>query len=118
MIILVTDGYSADLGGGRDLEIARRLRDDNIVVYAVHIADTDPPDQLVDITSMTGGEVFNPGDRAGLDHVFKRIDEMQVTRMEKNHAEAVDDYVPWCRVGLSMLGLALLALFGLRYTPW
>ena len=49
---------------------------------------------------MTGGEVFNPGDRDGLKRVFERIDEMQVTRVEKTRAEAVDDYASLCRVGL------------------
>ncbi len=44
MILLVTDGYSADLAGGRDEEIARTLRGDRIVVYSVHIAEGEVPD--------------------------------------------------------------------------
>ena len=99
-------------------KLARKLADDGIVVYAVHIADSEPPDQIVQITSMTGGEVFNPGDRSGLDGVFQSIDEMQVTRIEKTRTEAVDDYGALCRLGLGLLAAALLAAFGVRYTPW
>jgi len=118
MIILVTDGFSADLGGDRDLEIAKDLRGDRIVVYAVHIAESEAPEPIVNITALTGGEVFIPGDRDGLARIFKRIDEMQATRLEKVRAEALDDYGPLCRAGLGFLGFALLAMFGLRYTPW
>jgi Ca-activated chloride channel family protein len=118
MIILVTDGYSADLDGGRDQEIARALRQDGIAVYAVHIADSQPPGEIVTITGLTGGEVFRPGDAEGLRRVFQRIDEMQETRVERVRAEAIDDYGPFARVGLALLGAAALALLGLRYTPW
>ena len=118
MIILVSDGYSSDLGGGRDEEIARQLSSEGISVYAVHIAESEPPDQIVNITSYTGGDVFNPGDRDGLARVFKRIDEMQETRVEKVRAESIDDYTPWCQLGLGILGVLSLALFGARYTPW
>lgn len=118
MIILVTDGYSSDLANGRDEEIARQLRDDQIVVYAVHVADGEPSDQLTHLASITGGEVFSPGDQQGLAHVFQRIDEMQKSRIEKTRTEAIDDYPPWCRAGLVLVGVALIALLGLRYTPW
>jgi len=43
---------------------------------------------------------------------------MQKTRLEKTHAEAADDFWPWCLAGLALLVAALLALFGLRYKPW
>jgi len=118
MILLISDGNSFDLSNGRDEEIARRLRDDNVVVYAVHISSSGPPDPIVNITSITGGDVFNPGDPDGLRNVFQRIDEMQETRIEKARAEAVDDYLPWSKLGLVVLGVGVLALFGLRYTPW
>ncbi|MEW6745854.1 MAG: VWA domain-containing protein [Planctomycetota bacterium] len=118
MIILVSDGQSWDLSGGKDAEVARRLVADHIVVYAVHIGESEPPREIVTITATTGGEVFDAGDPAGLDHVFKAIDAMQVTRMEKARAEAVDDYDLLCRLGLGTVALLLLTLFGLRYTPW
>jgi Ca-activated chloride channel homolog len=118
MIILISDGNSADLGSDRDKEIARDLIEDNVVVYAVHISQSEPPDPIVNITSMTGGEVFNPGDPQALRDVFQRIDEMQETRVEKVRAEALDDYGVWCELSLIVLVAAILGLFGLRYTPW
>ncbi len=118
MIILISDGYSADLSGGRDMEIAKQLEQDRIVVYGVHVADSGLPDEIVNITQLTGGEVFNPGDPGGLEGVFRRIDQMQKTRLEKVAAETRDRFAPYCLAGLTLLGSSVLGLFGLRYTPW
>ncbi|MEM7316059.1 MAG: VWA domain-containing protein [Planctomycetota bacterium] len=118
MIILISDGASADLGGDRDNEIARQMIADGIVIYGAHIANTNIPDSIVNITTMTGGEVFNPGDPGALDRVFKRIDQMQETKLEKGSAETLDNFFPFCIAGLSLLGTSILTLFGLRYTPW
>ena len=118
MILLVSDGHSSDLGGGREEQIARQLKGDGIVVYAVHIASGAIPDEIVRIASTTGGEAFKPEDSAGLERVFARIDQMQKARLEKTRAEASDDFAPWSAAGLVALGLALLASFGLRTTPW
>ena len=118
MIILVSDGSSFDLFNGNDLEIARKLNADNIAVYGVHISTSEVPGPVVNITQLTGGEVFNPGDPEGLKSVFQRIDEMQETRLEKISAETMDDFEPYSLAGLSVLALSLLSLLGLRYTPW
>jgi len=118
MIVLISDGFSSDLSGGRAKEIASLLKEDRITVYAVHIAESSARDEIVDITSITGGEVFEPGDDVGLRHVFQSIDEMQETKIERASADAVDDYGLLAIVGLGLAGLALLVLFGLRYTPW
>lgn len=118
MIILVSDGSSSDLFGGNDVEIAKKLNADNITVYGIHISSTGVPDPVVNITQLTGGEVFNPGDTGGLESVFKSIDEMQETKMEKVSAETMDDFFPIALAALISLGCGLLCLFGLRYTPW
>ena len=118
MIILVSDGASADLFGGRAEEIAGILKQDGIAVYSVHIAQGPAPDPIVAITARTGGEVFQPGDAEGLARVFESIDAMQETRMEKVRSEALDHYEPWCAAGLGLCCAALLCLFGLRTTPW
>lgn len=118
MVVLITDGYSADLGGGREDEIAQKLRADGITVFTVHVADGEIPDEVVKIAAITGGEAFAAGDPGGLAHVFERIDGMQKTKLEKTHAEATDDFLLYALGGLGLLALGLLAGFGLRYTPW
>jgi Ca-activated chloride channel family protein len=118
MIILVSDGESADLYGGKDMEIAQSLKKDNIAVYAIHISDRNVPEEISNITSLTGGEVFPVDDPEALKAVFQRIDAMRETKLEKTASELLDDFVPACIAGLSLLTLSGCALFGLRYTPW
>lgn len=118
MILLVTDGYSADLGGGNEEIVARELKNDGIVVYTVHIAEGEIPDEIVRIASLTGGEAFKPEDTDGLRRIFERVDRMQKAKLEKTQPEASDAFGPWCLAALGLLGVAVLALFGLRYTPW
>lgn len=118
MIILVSDGYSADLGGGADIRIADKLAANDIAVYAIHIAPGSPPEQLLTITGRTGGEVFAAGDKAALEAVFQRIDAMQETEIEKIAAESMDHFTPYAIAGGVLLALFSLSLFGLRFTPW
>lgn len=118
MLILVSDGESFDLDGGNDMEIAQTLRQDGIAVYCIHVAEGEIPGQVVNIAAVTGGEAFQADDPLTLATVFARIDAMQQTKLEKVSAETLDDFEPWCLAGLSVLSLAVLAAFGLRYTPW
>ena len=118
MIILVSDGSSSDLYGGEAEKIAAELAEDRIVVYGIHIAEGEVPESVVAITAGTGGAMFNPAEPDELEMVFRRIDEMQPTRMEKTTAEKLDNYRPFCWAGLIALGSHLLCSFGLRYTPW
>ena len=118
MIILISDGMSADLRGGSDEEIAAELRADGIVLYAVHISSGPAPDEIVNLTGRTGGEIFEPGDPAGLQAVFRTIDEMQEARVESVRAEAIDHFAPFALAALGVFAAALLAWFALRATPW
>ncbi len=118
MIVLVSDGSSADLFGENDRRIATTLKQHNITVFAIHISDTAVPDPIVNITTLTGGAVFNPGDAEALKSVFQRIDTMQEARLEKTAAETLDDFFPYCVAGIVILSLGLVTSLGLRYTPW
>jgi Ca-activated chloride channel family protein len=118
MIILVSDGYSGDLSGGNDEAIGRRLAANDVVVYAIHVAEGGVPGEIATIASITGGEVFAAGDPEALEAVFRRIDEMQETKLERVGAESIDNFVPLSLAGLGTLGLYALTLLGFRYTPW
>lgn len=118
MIILISDGSSADLYAGRDAEVAETLRSDGIVLYDVHVASGEVPEEIVNIVFQTDGEVFQPGDDDALAAVFHRIDDMQKTKLEKVAAETRDQFTVPATIGLSLLGLSLIGLLGLRYTPW
>lgn len=118
MILLVSDGNSFDLGGGNDMQIANQLKENRIVLYTIHIAETEIPDSIVNIAAYTGGEAFAANDVEALKNVFTSIDTMEVAEMERTAADAVDHYEPYAITALSLLGVSLLFSFGLRYTPW
>jgi Ca-activated chloride channel family protein len=118
MIILVSDGVSADLGSGQEEQIARSLLQDKIVVYSIHIGGGQTPPEVSTITNITGGESFSPQDQQGLSSVFRRIDQMQVAEMKRSYAEVLDWFWPFAIAGLAFLGLSLISQMGLRYTPW
>jgi Ca-activated chloride channel family protein len=118
MIILLTDGYSADLANGNDEIIAQKLRAANIRVYCIHIDQSDPPLEVQLIASLTGGQTFGAGDPAAMPAVFRRIDEMEKARVERTAGETVDDFQPWTLAAGGILLTSLLAAFGLRFTPW
>lgn len=118
MIILVSDGWSFDLYDGNDEAIAKKLRENRVVVYTIHTDTSAPPDQLHTIANITGGHVFAAGDPEALRLVMKRIDQMQQTKIEKTLPETQDYHGPFAIAGLSALGLALVSLFGLRSAPW
>ena len=118
LIILISDGASSDLSGGRDEEISRILKRDNITVYSIHIAGGDVPEEIINITHYTGGEAFQPGDPEALKVMFSRIDSMNRARLIQTSAQVLDDFVPWCVAGLATLAMAAVLALGLRYTPW
>ena len=118
MIVLFSDGDSFDLRDGNDLKIAQSLKDNNIRLYGIHVAEGAPSDAVAVIASLTGGEIFAAGDPAALDTVFKRIDEMQQAPIKRLTPDPVDFFHPFALAGLSVSALWLLTLFGFRYTPW
>lgn len=118
MIVLVSDGESADLSGGADQEIASELRAAGITVYLIHAADTAAPEQIYTIASATGGKVFEAHDTAGLEEVFQRIDQMQPAKLKPSAADYADHFWPLALAGIVLAGLQVGAAFGLRYTPW
>lgn len=118
MIILMTDGESSDIKPPRDAEIIASLRAENITVFSILLTEQPVEPALVGITRATGGEVFNAVTPEALATVFQRIDEMKKVVVLEKQPQVVDQYEPFFPPALAALGLSLVALFGVRFTPW
>lgn len=119
-IILITDGFGEDDDTRRAalLDLCRRER---ITCFGVFINDGGTPPNIQRLCTDTGGAFFTVDDlvgREGLHTVFKHIDEMEKTKVAVSAPGAVDRRGPVVMVALGCLGLHLLALLGLRFTPW
>ncbi len=118
MIVLVTDGESADLWGGAADTIAKECKAADITVFAIIIGLDTVQEEIHTITEGTGGEAFIAGDPDAMKVIFRRIDLLKQAPMEKKLADTLDNFRPFCLAGLIVLGLAGLAALGVRYTPW
>ncbi|MEC9094886.1 MAG: vWA domain-containing protein, partial [Planctomycetota bacterium] len=113
MIILVSDGNSFDLNAPNDENLAKKLKADDIVVYAVHVSNTSLPPELATLTTITGGEAFNPGDKNALRAVFRKIDQMQQTKLKPAYAVRQDFFWPFSIGGMTLIAISLATAFGL-----
>ncbi len=118
VIVLVSDGASSDLGEGQVDDVATELKDANITLFHVHVAEDAIPQEVVDIAEATGGRAFEATDRVSLARVFRHIDAMKPARYIPQGTVPMDFFIPFAIAGLACLGLHVLSLFGLRYTPW
>jgi len=118
MIVLISDGQSYDLNGGVAGKIGAELAQENITLFYIHVAEGSPQDEVHTIASMTGGQAFAAGDPAALHEVFQKIDAMKPARFEPISAEPADFFWPFALSGLGLLGVQMLSVLGLRYTPW
>ncbi len=118
LVVLVSDGYSSDLGGSEARAVGEELEDARITLYAVHIGGGSAPAQLYEVVGPTGGEVFAADDERALERVFAHIDAMQPARVKRADPHPVDDRGRWALAGLALLGAHLLASLILRPTPW
>jgi Ca-activated chloride channel homolog len=117
MILLITDGEDPGLDPEAP-ELAKTFRAQNITVFCVIVGSQHMQDGIIAVTRGTGGDAFTVDDPEALKTVFHRIDQMKQAKLEKTIAEPMDFFGPYVIAGLALLGLALLALFGIRYTPW
>ena len=118
MIVLLSDGESADLGPAVSRKIGAELSEEQIVLFAVHIGDAQTPSDLYDLTRPTGGRVYEAASPEGLRVIFDHIDRMRPVEMKPGAAQQVDAFRPFALVGVIALGLYGFVGFGLRYTPW
>ena len=118
MVILISDGESSDLRSGVAQQLGAELRADNIVVFYIHVAEGAPQDETFTVANLTGGEAFPAGDPATLREVFRRIDAMKPSKLKPSTPEPADFFWPFAAAGLGLLGVQMVGLLGLRYTPW
>lgn len=117
MIVLVTDGFSYDLQNA-DQDLARELNAEQVSVFTIIVGGFEPQAEVVNVCRLTGGEAFRADDPDALPAIFKRIDTLKQAKLTPTMVETVDYYEPFALAGLAAALVGLLALLGLRYTPW
>lgn len=118
MVVLISDGQSQDLGEGAAETLGGELAGDGITLFYIHVAEGAPQEETFTIASRTGGQAFAAGDPESLREVFKRIDAMKPARLVPTAPEPADFFWPFAAAGVALLGLHLVSVLGLRYTPW
>lgn len=82
------------------------------VVYAQFEIDED---SLREIADLTGGLFFRAEDAAGLDEVYRRIDQLEKTAVTATSVMEYDERYPWLVIPALALLLAEGALLATRY---
>jgi Ca-activated chloride channel family protein len=118
MIILMTDGESSDINPPLDAAIISHLLAEKITVFSILLNEDPIQPPLINITRSTGGEVFNAITPEALASVFRSIDDMKKVVVLQKRPQVIDFYDPFLLPGLGVLAASVLALFGLRFTPW
>lgn len=118
IIILITHGEGEDIGGGREREVIEKLKRHHIVVFAITLNDEGFTLGLENIANGTGGQAFKAVTPQALKIVFDRIDQMKKVEIRETKPETIDYLEPFLPPALVLLAVQVLALFGLRFTPW
>ena len=119
LLILVSDGSSADLRGDDATDdAARQLKDAGITMYHIHIGGDQIPSAVSTIARETGGDAFLANNSDGLQLIFNHIDQMQPARFKANASVPVDYFAPFAWIGLAAILLYAISLLKWRYTPW
>lgn len=118
LIVLISDGQSEDLMNGAAAKLGAELAQQGVVVYTIHVDDSEIPSQLHELTAPTGGRAFKATSEGAFAAVFTHIDAMHKVKLTPTKGEAVDAFGAPAAAGLGLLGALLLCMFGLRYTPW
>jgi Ca-activated chloride channel family protein len=123
MIILITDGESnSEPDPERQVEeLLTRFADESVICYGIFISEKEVPELERMLCEQSGGGLFNIEDEMkpdSLDDLFARIDKMTKVNLKLKEPIATDNFKPFILPTLIVLALHVLALFGLRYTPW
>lgn len=118
LIVLISDGQSADLGGGAARQVGGELAAAGVVLYAIHEGDEEVPSDLYDLTAPSGGQVFAARNPAALQAIFAHIDRLQPVRLRPTAPREIDVCSLPALVGLVLSALFGFCSFAVRYTPW
>lgn len=118
LIILISDGHSSDISGQKGYQVAEKLKEKNIVLYAIQIGATSSHNDLYTLATITGGKVFPAADAKALSEVFRYIDKMQKVKLKRTIPVKEDNFYIFAVIGMGILVMYVTSLFGLRYTPW
>ena len=121
MIILVTDGGYNEYQAAMIPSISARFQAENIACYGILLRERAVPVAEEAFYRDTGGGHFiveSTVEDTSLEAIFKRIDAMKKVKMKVNEPLAVNRFQPVIIPGLAALLLHILALLGLRFTPW
>ncbi|MEY3020931.1 MAG: hypothetical protein RIS86_127 [Planctomycetota bacterium] len=118
LVVLVSDGMSADLGGDESRRVGEELRDAGIAVFHIHIGPMGVPAEIEDLVAETGGEAFAANDPASMKAIFTHIDRMRPARFAPAGTVPLDEFGPFAAVALALAGLHAFGLLFARYTPW
>lgn len=118
VLLLVSDGMSADINGGNAGEFADEMREAGITLYHIHVGTGAVPAEVMEIAKSSGGDAFVATDESGLKRVFRHIDRMKPAKFRAAAAVPMHDDQPFALVTLGLLALYGIGTFGMRFTPW
>ena len=118
MVILVSDGQSQDVNQETIPELSHAFRSRGITLFMIYIGPGQPQNELQAICSASGGKAFGVTDPQALKGVFAHIDRMKPVTFAATAETRVDHLRPFALIGLALLALFGLTSLKLRFTPW
>lgn len=118
LLLLVSDGMSADVNDQNIGEFVDELKQANITLYHIHVGTDQAPATVMELATATGGESFIATDDNGVKRIFKHIDRMKPARFKASTAIPMDYYQPFVLIGLGLMAAYGVSACLLRYTPW
>lgn len=119
MIVLITDGITADVNSGNSAQLAARVRAAGVKLFAVIIGGDAVPTEIARAATLTGGEAFAATDPAAMPAVFKAIDAMTPATFRPVQPGYADfSYPVLIAAAVFAAGYVVLTLGGMRALPW
>ena len=118
MLIVLTDGETRDMEDALATQLGQKLKSKKIVLYGISVRSEGASRELKTACEITGGQLFESGDRPGLQSVFRQIDQLQRAQLASAQPQWLQHDRPFAMIGLALLALFLVTILGARFTPW